>query len=485
MSGLDQFILNNDFEFGSKNYDDDFHTDILFYRASCLSIKEYIGDCHDEIIAFHHDFVSSFYYSHSKTKALCEKILSLLQNDEFYNSFEEKYINSCFALEKCWDIKSLSEIDQYELQYECQKQMYKYCWPFEILQTQYGIEYAITNELKHQNFSEDQIKNILYENELNDNNVYYREKCEIKNICDYINQTPDLKTIFNNSLKYITILLPADLRKRINDIVEKYKFLYYHGYSNRKIPNLYDYVVKIKESLLNPIILEKHTYPDNSKFNPVSQRLLACYRKLSALKSIRRLAQLKNFYYLDNFIQSLADKHNVPESIIRYMTPEEVINFYKTGQYNKEIENRINGMIYLRKNNKERILCVGEDINYYENSLKNDTDVFANIFKGKVACRGFVKGQVLKILRYDNSVKVNNNSIIFTHEGDPDLLPIIKKAGAIVCEQGGITCHMAIIAREYGIPCLIGVGNNVLNSFKNGDYVEVDAINGYLKRSDS
>ena len=104
------------------------------------------------------------------------------------------------------------------------------------------------------------------------------------------------------------------------------------------------------------------------------------------------------------------------------------------------------------------------------------------LFEGKVACRGVVQGQVLKILRFDNSIKINKNSVIFTHEGDPDLLPMIKKAGAIVCEQGGITCHMAIIAREYGVPCLIGVGNNVMNCFKNGDQVEVDAINGYLKR---
>jgi pyruvate,water dikinase len=164
------------------------------------------------------------------------------------------------------------------------------------------------------------------------------------------------------------------------------------------------------------------------------------------------------------------------------MTPEEVIDFYKTGEYNKEIENRINGVVYSWQDSQEKILTVGEDITYYESLLTNNECVSKQFFKGKIVCRGIVQGKVLKILRLDNSIKVNKNSIILTHEGDPDLLPMIKKAGAIVCEQGGITCHMAIIAREYGIPCLIGVGNNVINTFKNGDQVEVDAINGYLKR---
>lgn len=482
MNGLDQFILNNDFEFGSKNYDDDLHTDILFYRASCSLIKDYVGNCHNNMIAFHRNFVSAFYYSHSKTKDLCEKILMLLQDDEFFGSFEQKYKAACADLEKCWDSKLLSELEHYELQYECQKQMYKYCWPFEILQTQYGIEYAITNMLKLNGISEEQIKNIIYENELNDDNVYYQEKLEIKDICDYIEQRPDLKIIFENSLKHIVILLPAELRKKINVIVEKYKYLYYHGYSDRKLPNIYDYIIKIKEGLLEPIFIEKRLHPDNSKLDSRIQRLLECYQKLSALKSIRRLAQLKNFYYLDRFIQVLADKHGVPESVIRYMTPEEVIDFYKTGEYNKEIENRINGVVYSWQDSQEKILTVGEDITYYESLLTNNECVSKQFFKGKIVCRGIVQGKVLKILRLDNSIKVNKNSIILTHEGDPDLLPMIKKAGAIVCEQGGITCHMAIIAREYGIPCLIGVGNNVINTFKNGDQVEVDAINGYLKR---
>ena len=62
----------------------------------------------------------------------------------------------------------------------------------------------------------------------------------------------------------------------------------------------------------------------------------------------------------------------------------------------------------------------------------------------------------------------------------PDLMPTIKQAKAIITDEGGLTCHAAIISRELGIPCIIGtkIATKVL---KNGDLVEVDAEKGILK----
>lgn len=165
------------------------------------------------------------------------------------------------------------------------------------------------------------------------------------------------------------------------------------------------------------------------------------------------------------------------------MTPEEIMLFYKTGKYKKDIEKRIEGMIYLYRNSSEYIL-VDEDLDYYESLINKDLNNEKTIFNGKVACKGYAKGKVTKLLRRADVEEIGRNNIILTHEGDPDLLPVIKKAGAIVCEQGGVTCHMAIIAREYGIPCVIGVGNNVINQFKEGEFVEVNATEGYIKRSE-
>jgi pyruvate,water dikinase len=57
----------------------------------------------------------------------------------------------------------------------------------------------------------------------------------------------------------------------------------------------------------------------------------------------------------------------------------------------------------------------------------------------------------------------------------------MKKAAAIVTDEGGITCHAAIISRELGVPCIIGtqIASKV---FKDGELIEVKANHGVVRR---
>ena len=57
----------------------------------------------------------------------------------------------------------------------------------------------------------------------------------------------------------------------------------------------------------------------------------------------------------------------------------------------------------------------------------------------------------------------------------------MKMAGAIITDEGGLTCHAAIISRELGTPCIIGV-QVATEVLKDGDLVEVDANNGVIKK---
>ena len=61
----------------------------------------------------------------------------------------------------------------------------------------------------------------------------------------------------------------------------------------------------------------------------------------------------------------------------------------------------------------------------------------------------------------------------------PEFLPAMKKASAIITDEGGLTCHAAIISRELGIPCII-VTKIATKVFKDGDIVEVDATRGIV-----
>ena len=71
----------------------------------------------------------------------------------------------------------------------------------------------------------------------------------------------------------------------------------------------------------------------------------------------------------------------------------------------------------------------------------------------------------------------NKGEVLVTEMTDPDWEPIMKSAAAIVTNRGGKTCHAAIIARELGIPCIVGTGNGT-EKVKNGQKITVSCAEG-------
>ncbi len=71
--------------------------------------------------------------------------------------------------------------------------------------------------------------------------------------------------------------------------------------------------------------------------------------------------------------------------------------------------------------------------------------------------------------------------ILVTEMTRPDFLPIMKHAIAIVTDEGGLTCHAAIVSRELNIPCVVGT-KHATQTFKNGDRIEVNANDGVVKK---
>jgi pyruvate,water dikinase len=69
------------------------------------------------------------------------------------------------------------------------------------------------------------------------------------------------------------------------------------------------------------------------------------------------------------------------------------------------------------------------------------------------------QGKVRVILDVNKLDRFQAGEVLVTDKTDPDWEPIMKKASAIVTDQGGRVCHAAIIARELGIPAIVGTEN--------------------------
>ncbi len=101
--------------------------------------------------------------------------------------------------------------------------------------------------------------------------------------------------------------------------------------------------------------------------------------------------------------------------------------------------------------------------------------------RGVVASPGKASGTVVIVAAKDDFSKITEGCIIITHMTTPEYIPYLNKVAAIVTDEGGSTCHAAIISRELKIPCVVGT-TNATDIFKDGDMVEVDATHGIVRK---
>ncbi len=159
------------------------------------------------------------------------------------------------------------------------------------------------------------------------------------------------------------------------------------------------------------------------------------------------------------------------------LIPEEVREELMRG---KKIAERDKVVFY--SDTKEVRVLSGEKadrkIEELETSLKFSEEV--KEIKGIGASGGKARGKILIVNKIEDASK-NKNFVLVSTMTTPDLVPAMKRAVAIVTDEGGLTCHAAIVSRELGIPCVVGtkIATKVL---RDGDEVEVNADKGIVRK---
>ncbi|MBU1890695.1 hypothetical protein KJ782_04390 [Patescibacteria group bacterium] len=104
-----------------------------------------------------------------------------------------------------------------------------------------------------------------------------------------------------------------------------------------------------------------------------------------------------------------------------------------------------------------------------------------NSFTGLIASSGRVIGTVKIVQKVEDLSKVKTNDIIVSVTTHPDYLSVMRRASAFVTDEGGLTSHAAIVARELDKPCIVGT-KIATKTFKDGDQIEVNADKGIVRK---
>lgn len=178
---------------------------------------------------------------------------------------------------------------------------------------------------------------------------------------------------------------------------------------------------------------------------------------------------------------------------------EELLMTYKIVDIESLLQEKKRLNEKLKKNRKKlyAIALENRELKFYESEEakkrftkdikpKKKNDLGKNGIKGVSANLGKVIGKAY-IVRVEDLKQLikdmadfKDGDILITTMTQPTMVSLARKASAIVTNEGGITSHASILAREFGIPCVVGT-HTATEKIKTGDTVEVDANNGIIR----
>jgi len=208
------------------------------------------------------------------------------------------------------------------------------------------------------------------------------------------------------------------------------------------------------------------------------------FRILATLRDDRKEAVLVCNYYYELTARRFAKEYDEDIEIIRKAFPLELLTvgkeeilpvlrkrkeFVAFGHFSKKEEDFI-----LSGKEAEEIIRI-----IYSNLMEKYEEL-----KGMVACKGeggIIKGKVKIILGETHFSKFKEGDILVASMTRPEYISLMKKAKAIITDEGGITSHAAIVSRELGIPCVIGT-HVATKKLVDGEMIIIDADKGVIRK---
>ena len=173
-------------------------------------------------------------------------------------------------------------------------------------------------------------------------------------------------------------------------------------------------------------------------------------------------ADSKTFSLTDDEVMELAKQAQIIEQ--HYKRPMD-IEWAKDGA---------DGKLYIVQARPETVRSREDSQSIERFQLKGQSNI---VVEGRAIGHKIGAGVAKVLDSIEEMDKIQAGDVLVTDMTDPDWEPIMKKASAIVTNRGGRTCHAAIIARELGIPAVVGCGN-ATDTIKNGDKITVSCAEG-------
>lgn len=358
---------------------------------------------------------------------------------------------------------------------------------------QYGYNYYFLNQP-----TANIILKVLERNQVKDIFSAFEILSQAKNLSIIQQEKGDLLKLVKKIKEYKLSINSQSFNKIIKNHLKKYAFMGMYYFRGRPWQTN-DVLIRLKSWLKNDWQNELRKLNRLQKANLETKRLIKKYKftlykkKIITLMkemtySINRYDEVHNFYSLKSqpLLKYIAKKISVSYAELIEINFTELLNLLKLSKkatlaFRKILRLREQNSALITIKGKTKILTDNQAKKFFQQEIGKEKIIYKDILKGQCACAGKVSGRVVVFKSVADISKVKKGNVMVAYSTVPSFVPAMEKAEAIVTEMGGLLSHAAIVSRELGISCVIGV-ENATKVLKDGDKVEVDATKGIVKK---
>jgi len=217
--------------------------------------------------------------------------------------------------------------------------------------------------------------------------------------------------------------------------------------------------------------------------NSQERSLVKMAQEMVFIKDYRKESLYHGMYCYEPFFREIARRFALSIDQVRTMHWWEIVSLLRSDRVDvDELNERMKQAVYFVSRDSYKIYT-GARAGKFLSQIKWQyvKKRIGNEFHGSCAYPGKVRGRVKIINIPQDMSKMRKGDILVAHNTNPNLVPAMKIAKALVSGAGGLTCHTAIIARELRIPSVVGIPG-IDKILKDGDKVEVDSNKGIVRR---
>lgn len=214
------------------------------------------------------------------------------------------------------------------------------------------------------------------------------------------------------------------------------------------------------------------------KLSPELVNLIEITDDFSYWQDERKKATFLAIHYISQILCEISKRTNYTIQELKYTLPPEMPLIFENNLSKEELAKRFEYCMVIVTNGCYEIITDLKLIQKLDEIGLNQQHQTTQV-NGFAASLGMARGKVKVLMSASENDKVKEGDILVAVMTRPDYLPAMAKAAAFVTDEGGITCHAAIVAREMHKPCIIGT-KIATTALKDGDYVEVNANKGTI-----